>query len=87
MTRRQNVFGFDVTLAVEVPEMVTLDHPMQARLEHRVEKALKVACRQIAWHVIEWPKRSGVLRRMSFNDAEALGLLTEWRKAHNEETA
>jgi hypothetical protein len=54
---------------------------MVARLEHHVELGLRKLARRVAWHVIEWPKREAVLRRMSFDDAEILGLLPEWRKA------
>jgi len=85
--RQRNVFGFDVVLRVSVPEVVTLSPALRARLDHHVEVGLRGVCRRLAWHVIEWPKREAVLRRLSFDDAEALGLLPEWRKAKQEHEA
>lgn len=82
--RQHNVFGFTVTVAVDVPACATLSAGMTARLAHHAEAGLRGLCRRIAWHVIEWPKRQLVLRRLSFDDAEALGLLAEWRKAKEE---
>jgi len=79
--RQQNVFGFMTTIAVEVPAVAAMPPGLMARLEHHVEQSLKTTARRIAWHVIEWPKREAVLRRLSMSDAEALGLLREWRDA------
>lgn len=82
--RQQNVFGFLATLTVEVPAVATLSPGMAARLEHHVERGVQTVARRIAWHVIDWPKRRDVLRRMAKTDALALGLGREWEQAQTE---
>lgn len=85
--RQQNVFGFVTTITVDVPPVATLPPGLLARLEHHVEGSLRIAARRIAWHVIEWPTRQAVLRRLSAADAEALGVQREWRLARAESSA
>lgn len=82
--REQNIFGFAATVRVDVPQVVELSPSMSARLEHSVEAAMHWLSRRISTQVINWPKRQQVLLRLSLDDAEALGVEREWRKARKE---
>jgi hypothetical protein len=83
--RSRSVFGFEVTVRVSWPESIAALSPgMLARLEHHVERSTEVVGGRVVRHVIEWPARRKILRRLTCGEAVTLGLKHEWQAAHAE---
>jgi hypothetical protein len=85
VTYKRNVAGFNLTIMVEFPDVARLSPGCEARLKHQCEMTLNNFGRRVLRHVIDWPARRMVLRRLSFKDAEVLNLLPEWREAQKTE--
>jgi hypothetical protein len=81
VTYKRNVAGFDLTISVEIPAVAKLAPGEEARLRHQCELTLANFSRRIIEHVVNYPARRLVLRRLTHQDAELLNLLPKWREA------